>query len=168
MSDTNLHPALSLRGLLLLPVSIIPSMFASVLGSLFTAAGLVGWYRTLEKPFFTPPDIAFPLVWTFLYALMAVGFWRILRLKPAVGGKGPAIAAFLAQIVLNIGWTYAFFGLRSPLAGLIVIGLLLVAIAVNIRAFQRLDPASGYALYPYFAWVFFAMLLNGAIYFMNR
>jgi tryptophan-rich sensory protein len=168
MSHKTMYPALSLRGLLLLPVSIIPSMFASVLGSLFTATGLVGWYRTLNKPFFTPPDIAFPLVWTFLYALMAVGFWRILRLRPEAGPRWPAIAAFLVQLLINIGWTYAFFGLRSPLAGLIVVGMLLVAIAINIRVFQRLDPAASYALYPYFAWAFFAMLLNGAIFFLNR
>lgn len=167
MRDAHLHPALSLRGLLLLVVSVMPSLFASVLGQLFTAVGLVGWYRTLQKPFFNPPDLVFPIVWTFLYALMAVAFWRILRLKPEAGSKTSAILAYLGQMVLNVGWSYAFFTLRSPLAGLVVTSALLVAIGLTIRLFVRLDRAAGYALYPYFAWVAFATLLNASIVYLN-
>ena len=168
MRDPHLYPALSLRGLLLLPVAMLPSLIASVGGSLATATGLVTWYPSLVKPFFNPPSIAFPLVWTFLYALLAVAFWRILRLRPEAGRNGPAIGIFLAQMALNLGWSYAFFGLRSPLAGLLVITLLIVAIALNIRAFLGLDRAAGLALYPYLAWVAFATLLNTAIFVLNR
>jgi tryptophan-rich sensory protein len=168
MRDAHLHPALGLRGLLLLPLAMLPPLVASVLGQLFTAPGLVGWYSTLKKPFFTPPSIAFPLVWTFLYALLAVAFWRILRARPEAGPKGGAIAVFLVQMALNLAWSYAFFSLRSPLAGLIVITALLVAIAFNIRAFAKIDSAAGWALYPYLGWVGFATLLNAAIVFLNR
>lgn len=166
-SSPAIHPALSWRGLVLLPVSILPSLLASVLGQLFTAVGMVSWYRTLEKPFFNPPDIVFPIVWTFLYALMAVAFWRILRLKPEAGPKGAAILAYLGQMALNLAWSYVFFTLRSPIGGLVVVGALLLAIGITIRLFLRLDRAAGYALYPYFAWVAFATVLNGAIVWLN-
>ncbi|MGL5447849.1 MAG: TspO/MBR family protein [Rhabdaerophilum sp.] len=168
MRDAHLHPALGLRGLAMLPLAMLPPLIASVLGQLFTAPGLVAWYSTLNKPFFTPPSIAFPLVWTFLYALLAVAFWRILRAKPEAGPRGEAILVFLVQMALNLAWSYAFFTLRSPLAGLIVITALLVAIAFNIRAFVKIDRAAGWALYPYLAWVGFATLLNAAIFFLNR
>jgi tryptophan-rich sensory protein len=168
MRDAHLHPALSPRGLLLLVLAMLPPLAASVLGQIFTAVGLVGWYRTLHKPFFTPPDLVFPLVWTFLYALMAVSFWRILRAKPEAGPKGAAIGFFFVQLALNVAWSWAFFGQRSPLLGLVVIGALLVAIALNIRAFTKIDRAAGWALYPYLAWVGFATLLNAAIFFLNR
>jgi benzodiazapine receptor len=168
MRDSHLHPALSARSLVLLLLAMLPSLIASVLGQLFTVQGLVGWYRTLQKPFFTPPDIAFPLVWTFLFALMAVAFWRILRARPEAGPKSGAIAFFLGQMVLNLGWSYAFFFLRSPLFGLVVVTMLLIAIALTIRAFVKIDRAAGWALYPYLVWVGFATLLNASIVFLNR
>jgi tryptophan-rich sensory protein len=99
---------------------------------------------------------------------MAVSFWRILRARPEAGPKGMAIGVFLAQLGLNVAWSWAFFGQRSPLMGLVVIGLLLLAIALNIRVFAKIDRAAGWALYPYLAWVGFATLLNAAIVFLNR
>ncbi|CAN1529408.1 COG3476 Tryptophan-rich sensory protein (mitochondrial benzodiazepine receptor homolog) [Rhabdaerophilaceae bacterium] len=168
MRDPHLYPAMSPRALLLLPVAMMPSLVASLGGSLATAMGLQSWYPTLVKPFFNPPDVVFPLVWTFLFALMAIAFWRILRLKPEAGARGRAIGLFLLQMALNLGWSYAFFGLRSPLAGLLVIGALIIAIALTIRAFRPLDRASAFALYPYLAWVGFAALLNAAIFVLNR
>jgi translocator protein len=166
-ADPALHPVLSWRGIVLLPVAVLPSLLASILGQLFTVVGLVEWYRLLQKPFFNPPDIVFPIVWTFLYALMAVAFWRILRLKPEAGAKGLAILAYLGQLVLNVGWSYVFFSLRSPLGGVVVSSAMLIAIGLTIRHFRQLDRAAGMALYPYFAWVAFATLLNATIVYLN-
>lgn len=163
MRDPHLYPALSLRAMLLLVVAMVPSMVASVLGSLLTASALVGWYPTLDKPFFTPPNIVFPLVWTFLYALMALSFWRILRARPEAGPTTTAIALFLVQMVLNVGWSWAFFAKRSPTLGVVAVGLLFVAIVMTIRAFKAIDRPAGFALIPYLAWVGFAALLTAAI-----
>ncbi len=167
MRDPHLYPAMSPRSLLLLVVAMLPSMLASILGSWLTAQGLVGWYPTLNKPFFTPPNILFPLVWTFLYALMALSFWRILRAKPESGPKTTAIAWFLIQMALNIGWSWAFFANRSPYFGLVVIGVLFMAIVMTIRAFREIDRPAGYALLPYLAWTGFAALLNAGIAILN-
>lgn len=167
MRDPHLHPVLGMRSLGLLAVAVLPSLIASVVGSLFTARGLVGWYPALQKPFFNPPNAVFPFVWTFLYALMALSFWRILRAREGGAAKIRAILAFLAQMALNLGWSYVFFGLRSPYAGLAVIGALLVAIVVTMRLFRPIDAPASYALIPYLAWVGFATTLNGAIALLN-
>ena len=167
MRDPHLYPALSLRGLVLLPVAMIAPMVASVLGSLLTAPSLATWYPQLVKPFFNPPNIVFPLVWTFLYALMAVSFWRILRAKPETGSKTRAVTFFLVQMVINIGWSYAFFALKSPLFGLVVIAVLLVAIVITIKSFLVIDKPAGYALVPYLAWVGFAAILNAGFAILN-
>lgn len=168
MREPHLEPALSLRGIAMLPLAMLAPLLASLIGGYLTAQSLTSWYPTLVKPFFTPPNIIFPLAWTFLYALMAVSFWRILRARPEAGPKGPAIATFLGQMVLNVGWSYAFFTMRSPMLGLVVIGLLAIAIVLMIRAFLRIDRAAGYAQYIYLAWVAFASLLNAAIVVLNR
>lgn len=163
MRDPHLYPAFSLRSIMLLVLAMIPSMTASVLGTLLTAPVVKGWYATLDKPFFTPPDIVFPLVWTFLYALLALSFWRILRARPEAGPKTTAILVFLAQMVLNVGWSWAFFARRSPYLGLVVIGLLFVLIVLTIRAFKAIDRPAGFALLPYLVWVGFAAILNATI-----
>lgn len=163
MRDAHLYPPLSARSLLLLLVAILPSMVASMVGSWLTVPSLSGWYAMLIKPGFTPPNVVFPLVWTFLYALMALSFWRILRARPEAGPKGRAILIYLGQMVLNILWSWAFFNQRSPYGGLVVIGLLFVAIVLTIREFRKIDRPAGYALFAYLGWIAFASLLNGAI-----
>jgi tryptophan-rich sensory protein len=167
MRDPHLYPALAPRSLAYLVLALFPSMIASVLGSLMTAPALGGWYLTLAKPFFTPPNIVFPLVWTFLYALMALAFWRILRARPEAGPRAKAIVIYLVHILFNVGWSYAFFAQRSPYLGLVVVAALFISIVLTIRAFRVIDRPAAFALFPYLAWVGFAAILNGAIAVMN-
>ena len=44
-------------------------------------------------------------------------------------------------MALNLAWTAVFFGLQSPCGGLVVIALLIVAVAVDIRISGRTQPA---------------------------
>lgn len=160
----------SLRSLGWLLVAAVPVVLVSALGSLFTFQGLVSWYPALKKPFFTPPNQVFPVVWTFLYAVMALACWRILR-APAQEETKPlkrkALMLYGAQLVLNLGWSYAFFALRSPWAGVAVIVPLIGLIALTIRAFRPLDRAAANVLYLYLSWVSFAGLLNLSIALLN-
>jgi benzodiazapine receptor len=64
-------------------------------------------------------------------------------------------------------WSFAFFGARSPLAGLIVIVVLLAAIVVTILAFRRVSGTAALLLVPYLAWVALATLLNASILSLN-
>ena len=71
------------------------------------------------------------------------------------------------QLLLNFGWSFAFFGANSPLGGLLVIVPLLIAIVATIAAFRPLDRLASGLLWPYLAWVAFATLLNGSIWWLN-
>jgi len=162
---STIAPAFTARSLLLLVAATIPVVAVSTLGSVFTFQGLASWYPTLKKPFFTPPNAVFPIVWTFLYALMALSSWRILR---ATGeGKTKALAIYGLQLIVNLAWSFAFFALRSPWAGVAVIVPLIGLIYLTIRAFRPLDVAASNALLPYLAWVGFASLLNTTIAVIN-
>ena len=79
-----------------------------------------------------------------------------------------AISVFILQFILNILWSAAFFGLRSPLLGLIVIIILLIAIIWNIVLFYRVSKFAGYLLVPYLLWTTFASFLNLSFYLLNR
>jgi tryptophan-rich sensory protein len=73
----------------------------------------------------------------------------------------------VVQIACNALWSIAFFGMRSPGLGLVVIVFLWSSIVANMIAFRRLDRLSSWAFPPYLAWVSFAGALNLAIFMMN-
>jgi tryptophan-rich sensory protein len=148
-------------------LAVLPVIAVAVSASLVTQPNIPTWYATLLKPGFTPPNWAFPVAWTLLYAMMAYALWRILSLPKAQPGRTGAIVAFFVQLALNGLWSFAFFGGQSPLAGLVVIAALIVAILATIRTFWRLDRVAALLLVPYLAWVAYAALLNGTIWRLN-
>ncbi len=147
--------------------AIAPVLAASLGGSWATIPSIPTWYAGLTKPWFTPPNWAFGPAWTFLYLLMAYAFWRILTRDGPPPDKRVAVIAFLVQIFLNGLWSFAFFGWRSPGAGLVVIAALWLAIVATILAFARLDRTAAWLLAPYLAWTTFASALNIGIYLLN-
>lgn len=149
-------------------IAILPVVAASLLGSAATVPQIPTWYATLAKPPFNPPNWLFAPAWTTLYAMMALSVFRILRLPPGTPDRGGALAAYHVQLGLNLLWSFAFFALQSPLAGLAVILPLLAMILLTIRRFAPLDRISAGLLWPYAAWVAFATLLNLSIWWLNR
>lgn len=148
-------------------IAVLPVAAVSILGSLATTPNIPTWYAGLVKPGFTPPNWLFAPVWTLLYAMMAFALWRILSLPKDLPGRSGAITIFFVQLALNCLWSWAFFGARSPLAGLVVILALIVAIIATIRAFWPLDRVAAWLLAPYLAWVAYATALNGAVWYLN-
>jgi translocator protein len=157
---------LSLRSLLILGGALALCFGAGQLGALATGPNLAPWYASLEKPWFNPPNLAFPVAWSILYALMAVALWRIVMLSDGPARRG-AVLAFMVQLALNVLWSFLFFGARSPLLGLIEIVPFFVAIVWTVARFRPIDGLAAALLYPYVAWVAFAGVLNAAILHLN-
>ncbi|HRY76398.1 MAG TPA: tryptophan-rich sensory protein, partial [Methanoregulaceae archaeon] len=78
-----------------------------------------------------------------------------------------ALGLFGVQFVFNILWSFLFFGMRSPLYGLIDIVILWVLIAATIVAFYRVRKAAAYLLIPYICWVSIATALTYNILILN-
>ena len=154
--------------LLKLLASLTVVLAAGGIGSLATTRAIPTWYKGLVKPSFNPPEWLFGPAWTMLYLLMAVAVFLVWKQGFGVPGVKLALAVFLVQLVLNALWSVLFFGLRSPLAGLVEIAVLWVAILATIILFFRVSVPAGVLLLPYIAWVSFAALLNAAILRLNR
>jgi translocator protein len=136
------------------------------IGGRWTTVEITGWYRTLNRPSIAPPNWVFGPVWTLLYGLMAFAAWRV-WLAPPSPARIWALALFLAQLALNLAWTWIFFRQHAIGAALIEIMALWAAIAVTMLAFRRVEPGGGWLLAPYLAWVTFASVLNAAFWRLN-
>jgi benzodiazapine receptor len=125
------------------------------------------WYRSLDKPRWQPPSSAFPAVWTPLYALLAVAGAR--GLDRTSGRQRTAFSrAYSANLLLNLGWTVAFFRLRSPKAALGEIAVLNASNLDLLRRAWAADRLAAAAITPYVAWTAFATALTASIAARNR
>jgi tryptophan-rich sensory protein len=136
------------------------------IGGRWTTAEIAGWYRTLNRPTIAPPNWLFGPVWTVLYGLMAFAAWRVWLAAPSPA-RNLALALFLAQLALNLAWTWIFFRQHAVGAALIEVIALWAAIAVTMLAFRRVEPRAGWLMAPYLAWVTFASVLNAAFWRLN-
>ena len=138
-------------------MSAVPWMLflfvAACFGAAFTGAYFRPgtWYAALDKPPWNPPDWAFPVVWTILYGMIAAAGWFVYAAAPPGEALVP-VGAWALQIVLNAAWSPAFFGLRRPELGMIVVVALWLSVLACILIFWPISKlASG--LMVYLAWV---------------
>jgi len=150
-----------------LAICIGVCLAAGFIGSIFTNTSIPTWYTTLEKPSFTPPNWLFAPVWTALFVLMGVSAFLLWRNGLDDRKIRISLSVFVVQLVFNMLWSAAFFGLRSPLVGLIVIVILWAAILLTILNFLRVSLIAGILLVPYILWVTYAAVLNTSIFILN-
>ncbi len=150
-----------------LVISIIICQAAGVMGSFFTTPSIPTWYATLKKPSFTPPGWLFAPVWITLFFLMGISAFLVWRKGLNNRQVKIALTVFAVQLILNAWWSAAFFGFKSPLAGLVVISVLWIAILLTIFEFLKVSRPAGLLLLPYILWVSFAALLNTLIFAIN-
>ncbi len=133
------------------------------------SSSVTTWYPTIVKPSFNPPNWIFAPVWIVLYIMMGIAaglVWNQIEFEKETVKK--ALIFFAIQLVLNALWSYLFFGLQNPmLAGLEIIILWLMIFETYIQ-FSKINKISGYLFIPYLAWVSFAAILNGSIWWLNR
>ncbi len=138
---------------------------AGIAGSVFTTPAIPTWYASLNKPSFAPPGSVIGAVWIILYFLMAISLYLVQVSKSRQ--KGIATKVFGVQLFLNMLWSLLFFGLRSPLYGMIGIIILWLAILATIVKFYKVSKTAAYLMIPYILWVSFASFLNYLILVLN-
>jgi len=144
---------------------------AGVIGSIFTRTSIPKWYSALAKPALTPPNFIFPIVWTILYILMGIALYLVwtssIRYSQDNKKRRTAIKYFLIQLVLNALWSILFFGLESPISGLVCIVALWLFVLLTIDKFYTISRKASYLLVPYILWITFAAYLNLMIFVLN-
>ena len=150
-------------------IALVVCLMVGYSASLVTRPSIETWYVMLEKPVFNPPNWIFMPVWTLLYILMAVAAGLVWdKIKEQNEEVKKALGFFLIQLILNAIWSYLFFGLKNPMLALIEIILLWLMIYETYLKFIKINKTAGYLLIPYLAWVGFAAILNGSIWWLNK
>jgi len=129
------------------------------LGSLFTSSQVNSeWYNSI-KPSITPPNFVFPLVWNFLFFLIAISFYFAL-LNKNKKIKTQVKILFLSNLFFNLAWSFFYFGLKNISLALIDIILLIFSTVLLILKLKGIEKKSSFLLFPYLIWLLFAMILN--------
>lgn len=140
---------------------IIPILVCFLVGfisSRFQESAITNWYPSLDKSDLTPPNIVFPIVWGVLYLFMGISIGLILNLNHRRRKK--LIRVFALQLLLNFLWSISFFYFQSPMAGIVIVVLLEIAIIYYTLMVYPVQKISALLFIPYVLWVSFATYLN--------
>lgn len=136
------------------------------LGKTFTEGGMQ-WYRTLNLPLITPPDIAFMIAWNIIYlctisALLII--WNNHNQSPHFK---KIISLFAFNAFLNAFWSYLFFTRHLiDIAFFEAIILQMTVFALMWYLWKTYKPVT-ILLLPYALWMFLALYLNYTIWILN-
>jgi len=153
------------RNWISLVIFIVVCLGIGGLGAMATTPEIDGWYRTIEKPSWNPPDWIFGPVWTTLYIMMAIAGWRVWTMADTK--RTLPISLFGIQLLLNLAWSFIFFAMRQPGWAFAEIVVLWLAITATMLTFFQRSKLAGVLFIPYWAWVSFASVLNFTIWRMN-
>lgn len=147
-------------------ICLLIPLAAGAISGFATIENVGGWYATLNKPSFNPPNYLFAPVWTTLYILMGISSYLIVRDHPQQV-KGTAGSIYFLQLALNFAWSFLFFSFQQPGFALVEIIVLWLCILTMIVVFYRLHKTAGLLQIPYLLWVSFAAVLNASVYSLN-
>lgn len=148
-------------------VSLAICLGAGGIGGFFTSQSVNGWYATLQKPFFNPPNWVFGPVWTVLYIMMGIALYLIWNQRWSRSTGNSPYILFATQLLLNVGWSATFFGFRSITGGMVVIVALWLAILATIQQVGKRSRVAARLLIPYLLWVSYACALNYSFWRLN-
>lgn len=147
---------------------VIPllAVLTSVGGSLVTDGNMT-WYDTLVLPAWTPPGFVIGIVWTMLYALTAIAVLLVWNKMKRDRTFWYVLGLFVINAVINVSWSYVFFGLHLIATAIWVAALLDLTVIMLIGLLWHKQRTAAWLLVPYAAWVTFATFLNHTIFTLN-
>lgn len=150
-----------------LAITLILTFIAGGVGSFATSPNIEGWYAGLQLPEIAPPNWVFGPVWMGIYITIAIAAWLVWRKGRNTPYVTLGLWVFVVQLVLNSLWSILFFGLQSPVLGLVGISVLWLVIVFMIGVFAKVSKTAALILLPYIIWVSFAGYLNYEIWILN-
>ena len=131
-------------------IYLLPWFISSIIFRVDTS-----FYDSINKPFFAPPGIVFPIVWTIIYILIAIGLYN---------NKNKSIEYYKSLIInyfSNQIYTFLFFVIKSPFIAFID------TLVVLISSLFLYNETKSKWFIPYIIWNVFATILSLSVYLLN-
>ncbi|MGA1419207.1 MAG: TspO/MBR family protein [Ilumatobacteraceae bacterium] len=111
-----------------------------------------GWYRSLERPPWQPPDVVFGLIWPYNFVMLGVASWFVAGREQRTD-QVVWLVSLALSVVAALTWAYQFYvphalttaGFALTAATLLTLPLIVVAVRVSLLL--------GVALVPYQLWL---------------
>ena len=147
-------------------ISPLLVLITAVTGSLITSQNM-DWYRTLQLPSFTPEGKTIALVWMGLFILQAIAL-LITQRRSSAWRFAFCFAIFLGTCVLNVYWSYLFFGQHNLSSAIWEAGILTASILFLAIVIWPVSRLASLLLWPYIAWTGFATFLTYSVWYLNH
>ncbi|WP_379545216.1 TspO/MBR family protein [Qipengyuania sp. DSG2-2] len=145
--------------------SLLPIIIAAVLAFGTAVVGgtitvLDEWYYSLQQPDWAPPGYMFGVIWTAIFALIAIAGVLGWEKAPTRRDAEVMLGMFAFNGFLNLLWSFLFFRMQRPDWAFYELILLWISIAGLIVFCGRFSKLSSVLLVPYLVWVTIAGALN--------
>ncbi len=149
MSRASLFPIL---------IAALATAIVAVMGATITVTG--PWYDSLIQPRWAPPEAAYGIAWTAIYAINVIAVvtaWRAMESRSEAEGL---ITIWALNGFLNILWSLLFFRLQRPDWALVEVVFLWLSVGSLLVYSWRRSMTGALLVLPYLLWVTFAGYLN--------
>lgn len=136
---------------------LLPWFLSSIIFKIDT-----NYYKNLNLPFFAPPTIIFPIVWTIIYILISISIYNSID-KSNKNYKLYLIINYIS----NQLYTFYFFIIKNNLLALIDCLIVLISSVYLYIETKSIDKKSSKYIIPYIIWNLFATLLSFTIFIIN-
>ncbi len=122
-----------------------------------------GWYTSLNRPSWQPPDFVFGLIWPYNFIVLGISAFRISNMLT----KSEVIiwlTSFAISIVLALSWAYHFYVPHQLQIAAISLALTAIFTLPMTYLTFKSSIALGFALVPYQLWVAIAASLAWGYY----
>lgn len=144
-------------------VNIAVALAVGGLSSILTSGSMKSFASDFVQAPLTPPSAVFPIVWSVLYILMAIGYTRISKKDCEKGA-----AYYWLQLAFNFFWSIWFFNANAFLFSFFWLLALVFLVILMAWNFYKCDKLAGIMQLPYIIWLLFAGYLNITVYILNR
>ncbi len=144
-------------------LSILIPLVIGFIGSML--GGSMALFDNIEKPWFAPPAIIFPIAWGILYILMGISSYLVFMSDSKY--KKIGLIFYAIQLIVNSLWTMIFFRFENFLLAFVWLLFIIFLVLIMMYYFYKADKKAFYLQIPYILWLVYAAILNYSIYTLN-